>query len=38
VVLVRTGKGAETEMSEQLEAIPVYDDLQSAAIKLLEIE
>jgi D-glycero-D-manno-heptose 1,7-bisphosphate phosphatase len=38
VVLVRTGKGAETEMSEQLEAIPVYDDLHSAAIKLLEIE
>ncbi|MGB3562221.1 MAG: HAD-IIIA family hydrolase [Thermoanaerobaculia bacterium] len=38
VVLVRTGKGAKTERNEQLEAIPVYDDLQSAAINLLEIE
>jgi len=38
VVLVRTGKGAETEANGQLEAIPVYDDLHSAAIKLLEIE
>lgn len=37
-VLVRTGKGAETEKSEHLEAIPVYDDLQSAAIDLLEID
>ncbi len=38
VVLVRTGKGAETEVSEQIEAIPVYDDLHSAAIDLLGIE
>lgn len=38
VVLVRTGKGAETEKNEQLEAIPVYDDLHSAAIDLLRIE
>ena len=38
VVLVRTGKGAETEENEQLEAVPVYDDLHSAATDLLGIE
>jgi hypothetical protein len=36
VVLVRTGKGAETEENHQIEAIPVYDDLRSAAIDLLK--
>ena len=38
VVLVRTGKGLETEKNEQLEAIPVCDNLHSAAIGLLEID
>lgn len=38
VVLVRTGKGRDTEVNEQLETIPVYDDLHSAAIDLLGIE
>ncbi|TNF72029.1 MAG: HAD-IIIA family hydrolase [Acidobacteria bacterium] len=38
VVLVRTGKGRKTEKEEQLETIPVYDDLHSAAIDLLGIE
>jgi len=38
VALVRTGKGTETEKNEQLEAIPVYDDLHSAAIDLLGID
>jgi D-glycero-D-manno-heptose 1,7-bisphosphate phosphatase len=36
VVLVRTGKGAVTEKNEQIGTIPVYDDLQAAAIDLLE--
>lgn len=38
VVLVRTGKGAETAGKEQLGAIPVYDDLHLAARDLLGID
>jgi D-glycero-D-manno-heptose 1,7-bisphosphate phosphatase len=38
VVLVRTGKGRETEGNEQPGTIPVYDDLQSAATDLLGID